>query len=187
MPEQRLNPELSLIMQSIRPEQPGDREIVRQVHEEAFSGEGEARLVDQLRADPQFIPELSLVAECNHEVIGHILFFPVSIAATAGPVPALSLAPLGIRTAYQRKGVGSALTWHGLSECTRLGHRMVICVGHPQFYQRFGFVPARAPGLELPFPAPDEVFLVRELVQDAMKGVTGIVRYPDAFSAVTDV
>jgi asparagine synthase (glutamine-hydrolysing) len=99
---------------------------------------------------------------------------------TAGPVPALSLATLGIRTAFQQKGVGSALTLQGLLECTWLGHRIVICVGHPQFYQRFGFVPARASGLELPFPAPDEVFLVRELVPDAMKRITGLVRYPDA-------
>jgi putative acetyltransferase len=186
MPEQRLNPEPSLDIQSIRPEQPGDREAIRKVHEEAFSGEGEARLVDLLRTTAGFIPRLSLVAECDHAVVGHILFFPVSIATTAGPVNALSLAPLGIRTAFQRKGVGSALTRHGLSECTRLGYRIVICVGHPQFYQRFGFVPARASGLELPFPAPDEVFLVRELVPDAIKGVTGLVGYPDAFSAVSD-
>jgi putative acetyltransferase len=186
MPEQRPTPETSRTMHSIRPEKPEDRETIRKVYEEAFSGEEEAGLVEKLRDDPQFIPGLSLVAECNHEVIGHILFFPVSIATTAGPVPALSLAPLGIRTAFQRKGIGSALTRHGLSECTRLGHRIVICVGHPQFYRRFGFGPARASGLEIPFPAPDEAFLVRALVPDAMKGVTGLVRYPDAFPVVSD-
>ena len=183
MPEQLPNMETTLIMQSIRPEKPGDRETIRKVHEEAFSGDEEALLVDQLRADPLFIPELSLVAECDHTVIGHILFFPVSIANTTGLVPALSLAPLGIQTAFQRKGVGSSLTRHGLSECTRLGHRIVICVGHPEFYRRFGFGPARVSGLELPFPAPDEVFMVREMIPDALKGIRGLVQYPEIFSA----
>lgn len=188
MPKHRPNPDTSRIMPSIRPEKPGDREAIRKVHKEAFSGDEEAGLVDRLRTDPQYIPELSLVAECDHEVVGHILFFPVGIVTTAGPVhAALSLAPLGIRTAFQRNGVGSALTRHGLSECARLGHRIVICVGHPQFYQRFGFVPARPSGLELPFSAPDEVFLVRELAQDALHGIRGLVQYPDAFSTVSGI
>jgi hypothetical protein len=78
MPRQPLNPDTLLNMQSIRPENPRDQNAVRNIHEDGFSGGGEADLVDRLNTDAQFIPRLSLVANCNGELTGHILFFPVS-------------------------------------------------------------------------------------------------------------
>jgi putative acetyltransferase len=71
-----------------------------------------------------------------------------------------------VRPEFQNQGIGSELVRRGLEACRRLGHRVVIVVGHPEYYPRFGFSPARAKGLELPFPAPDDAFLVLELVPE---------------------
>ena len=72
----------------------------------------------------------------------------------------------------------------GLSRARKLGHRAVVVIGHPEYYPRFGFQPARAFGLEVAFPVPDDVFMVLALRDDALNGVTGIVRYHPAFDDV---
>ena len=169
-------------MITIRPETAEDYAAIREVNLLAFGQEVEPRLVEALRRLPDFIPELSLVAVEAGQVVGHILFSPIVIETKDGSVPALTLAPLAVRPEFQNQGVGSALVRRGLEECERLGHRIVVVVGHPPYYPRFGFSPARARGLEAPFPVPDEAFLVLELVPGALDGVAGTVRYPPPFS-----
>jgi len=94
---------------------------------------------------------------------------------------ALALATLAVRPELQNQGIGSELVRDGLERCRNLGHRIVVVVGHPKYYPRFGFSPARAQSLEAPFPVPDEAFLVLELVAGALTGVAGMVRYPPPF------
>jgi len=95
--------------------------------------------------------------------------------------PALALAPLAVRPDFQNQGIGSKLVEKGLEECERLNHKLVIVLGHPKFYPKFGFKPAHDFGVIAPFDVPNESFLILELTSGALKGVSGIVEYPLAF------
>lgn len=172
-------------MTTIRAETPADHAAIAEVNRLAFGREAEARLVEAIRASPGFIPALSLVAERDGDVVGHALFSQIAIRTAAGTeVPALALAPVAVRPAYQRQGIGSALIRAGLDRARALGHRIVVVVGHPDYYPRFGFRPARAQGLEAPFPVADPVFLALALTPGALDGVRGTVVYPEAFAGV---
>ncbi len=168
----------------IRPETAADFGPVRKLNKKAFRGKNESKLVDALRESAGFIPALSLVAQKGGVVAGHILFSPVKIGDLNSPAPALALAPMAVLPDYQNQGIGSALVKHGLEECRKAGHKIIVVVGHPEFYPRFGFVRAVEKGLKLPFEAPDEVFMALELVPDALSGVSGTVEYPQEFHEV---
>jgi putative acetyltransferase len=162
-----------------RPETAADGPAIHDVHARAFGRENEARLVDALRASSEFVPELSLVAVDAPRIVGHILFSGIRIRTAERMIPALALAPVAVLPEHQNQGIGSALIRRGLAESTRLGHRIVVVVGHPSYYPRFGFSPARVRGLQAPFP--DAAFLVQELTPGALTGVCGTVEYPLAF------
>lgn len=168
----------------IRVEEPGDLPAIAQVHTRAFGRDDEARLVDALRGTPAFIPDLSLLAAEGTEVVGHILFSRIAIGAGGSVTKALSLAPLAVLPERQSRGIGSALVERGLAECRRLGHRVVVVLGHPTYYPRFGFTPAAPRGIHAPFPVRPEVFMVLALIPGALDGVHGEVEYPPEFSDV---
>jgi putative acetyltransferase len=169
-------------MLSVRPERPEDRQTIYQINKAAFEGEVEARLVDNLRGTPGFIPELSLVAESDGRVVGHILFSIVHIKSDAGRAPVLALAPMAVTPECQNQAIGSLLVREGLERCKALGHEGVILVGHANYYPRFGFRPAGEKCLRLAFDAPDEAFMALELVPGALDGITGTVEYPPQFN-----
>ncbi len=169
---------------TIRPERSEDYPSIDEVNRLAFGQENEARLVRALRDHEGFDPALSLVAVGDGDVVGHILFSPVTIATAEGPVSALALAPMAVRPEVQNQGIGSRLVREGLEVCRERGHAIVVVVGHPNYYPRFGFTPARARGLEAPFQVPDDAFLVLELIPGALDGVAGIIEYPPAFGEV---
>jgi len=171
---------------TIRKETPADRPAIFEVNLRAFGQPAEAMLVDALRRDGDFIPELSLVAVREGKVAGHILFPPVTIESPTGSVPALALGPMAVLPEFQRRGIGSLLVKEGLAACRRLRHRIVVVVGHPEYYPRFGFTPARARGIEAPFPVPDEAFMVIALDEGSLEAVHGTVRYPHAFDAAME-
>ena len=131
-----------------------------------------------LRGLPEFVPALSLVAETEGRVVGHILLTPTRTSA-GGTV--LALAPVAVDPPFQRQEIGSALVLGALAGARRLGYGVVIVVGHPDYYPRFGFSPARAKGFEAPFPVPDEAFMVLELRPGAA-GAGGTVLYSPAFT-----
>jgi len=168
----------------IRLERPGDADAIFEVNRQAFGQDGEARLVDALRAEGDYTYNLSLVAVSGIRIIGHILFSPVAIVSETAETAALALAPLAVHQDFQCLGVGLALVQEGLEECRRLGHRIVIVVGHPAYYPKFGFVAARDFGIRAPFPCPDDVFMALPLCGGALDGISGTVRYPPAFDAV---
>ena len=144
----------------------------------AFGQDAEARLVDALR-DGGYV-RVSLVAETAGQVIGHILFSDLPIITEAGTVPALALAPMAVLPEVQNQGIGSALVRSGLDECRQQGHKIVVVLGHPHFYSRFGFSPKLAAHLESPFSGKDS-FMALELMAGALDGVTGHVQYPPPF------
>jgi putative acetyltransferase len=168
----------------LRPEGKGDFDAVRKLNKKAFKGNSESKLIDALREADVFIPALSLVAEKGGKVVGHILFTPIVIKDAGAAVPALALAPMAVLPEFQGQGIGTALAKYGLEECRKLGHKIVIVVGHPEYYPRFGFVKAGEKDLALPFEAPEDIFMALELVSGGLAGVRGTIEYPREFSEV---
>jgi putative acetyltransferase len=165
----------------VREEQPADVEAIYAVNAEAFEGEGEARLVDALRAGGGL--SLSLVAEVDGGIVGHIAFSPVTVTRADGTtVSGVGLAPMAVVPGRQRAGIGGRLIEEGLRRLRQ--HRFCVVLGHPAYYPRHGFVLASAHGLAWDRPAPDEAFLVQELVPGGLDGVRGVVRYRPEFDAV---
>jgi putative acetyltransferase len=165
---------------TIRPETSADHAAIREVNRLAFGGEDEARLVDALR-DGGFV-RISLVAEEDSRIIGHILFSVLTIATPQGEIEASSLAPMAVVPSHQRRGIGSSLVREGLRACREAGHRIVIVLGHPEFYPRFGFSAKLAEPLRSVYSGP--AFMAVELVPDALKGIEGEVRYPPPFEGL---
>jgi putative acetyltransferase len=161
----------------VRRERADDLEAVREVIRQAFGQDDEARLVDALRAGGY--SRLSLVAVEGECVVGHVLFSDLPIVTPGGTLPGLALAPLAVRPAHQRRGFGSRLVREGLRACAEAGHRIVVVLGHPDYYPRFGFSAQLAERLKAPFSGP--AFMALELVPGALTGVTGEVRYPPPF------
>ena len=166
----------------IRSEQVDDHAAIAEVNREAFGREGEPRLVAALRDAEGFDPALSLVALRESEVVGHILFSPIHIERDGGDVPAVALAPMAVRPEFQRQGIGSALVRAGLKACSRAEYRIVVVLGHSDYYPRFGFTPACEHGVRAPFEVPDEAFMVLNLVDGGLDDVAGVVRYPGPFA-----
>jgi putative acetyltransferase len=166
-------------MMTIRQEQTGDVASIYRVHHEAFGRSEEADLVDTLRSNEKF--KLSLVAELEGQVVGHILFTGVTIEGAGSRLNALGLAPLAVLTQFQRKGVGSALVWRGLDQCRDMGHDAIVVLGHPEYYPKFGFLPASRYGLRCEFDVPEGVFMALELREGTLQGIGGLVRYQPEF------
>jgi putative acetyltransferase len=165
---------------TIRPEESLDTDAVRIVNERAFGQPAEAALVDALRG---VTGAISLVATIDARVVGHIFFTPVQVGV--GPtVPAVGLAPMAVLPEFQRQGIGSQLVRAGLDACRSQEHGVVVVVGHPTFYPRFGFVPASTVGLECEYDVPPEAFMVLELRPGALALTRGVVRYRAEFSDV---
>jgi putative acetyltransferase len=101
------------------------------------------------------------------------------ILTDRGATPALALAPMAVLPAHQRRGIGSALVRRGLEICREQGARIVVVVGHPEFYPRFGFSAELARPLKSPFSG--EIWMAAELIPAALEGVTGKVAYPPPF------
>lgn len=165
----------------IREEGEQDRASVRAVNLLAFETSAEADLVDAVREAAR--PLVSLVAEVQGDVVGHILFSPVTIDGHPA-VQMMGLAPMAVAPAHQRVGIGSALVRAGLLACADVGTNAVVVLGHPAYYPRFGFIPASRYGLGTSYDVPDDVFLVKELTPGALAGVAGTVRYHPAFREV---
>lgn len=165
----------------IRAEKQDDRDAVHAVNISAFETPSEASLVDTLREQEQ--PVVSLVAEDNGEIVGHIMFFPVSLSGYPN-LKVMGLGPMAVAPEHQRKGIGSALVRAGLEQCKQLGFTAVVVLGHPEYYPRFGFLPSSRFGIDSEYEVPEAVFMAMELQPGALSGKTGRVKYHAAFSNV---
>ena len=166
----------------IRRETESDLPAIYHVNESAFGRPHEAELVNALRGAAT--PFLSLVAEVDEEIVGHILFTPVTVKSTVEAWQAVALGPMGVLPAFQNQGIGSGLVNVGLAACREAGYGVVFVLGHPNFYPRFGFTPAPPRGLPCEFAVPDDAFMVVELIPEALAERQGVVYYHPAFSGV---
>lgn len=165
----------------IRKEEPKDREAVCRLVREAFASAAHADgteqdLVEALRQDPAFVPELSLVAEADGEPVGHILL----TEAAVGGETVLALAPLSVKPAFQRQGVGTALIRAAHSTAAALGYGWSVVLGSETYYPRLGYAPAAQFGIAAPSGIPAENLMAVRLREDAAP-LHGTLVYPAAF------
>ena len=143
----------------VRRERASDVLTIAEIHRSAFKGEVETRLVSALRASDAWLPPLSLVAEVDGQVVGHV----VCTRAHVGETPALGLGPVGVDPAVQESGVGSALMHAVLGAADALDEPVVVLLGHTDYYPRFGFEPATKFGITPPVPEWADHFQARPL------------------------
>ena len=165
----------------IRQEKPEDYEEVYELVREAFASAehadgNEQDLVEALRKGDAFIPELSLVAEEGGRLAGHILF----TKAQVGEAEVLALAPLSVRPAFQRQGVGTALIEEGHRIARKMGYAYSIVLGSENYYPRLGYREAAGFGVEVPEGIPSANFMAIQLLEGA-PALGGPVIYAEEF------
>jgi len=160
----------------IRREQKKDIEAIRQIHEAAFPTPLEAELVDVIEADGHAV--LSLVALHDDMVVGHILFSRLNALESRG-LRASALGPLAVVPAFRERGIATALVREGLARLQGDGEDLVLVLGDPDFYARFGFSAKAAQVFQTPFDGPSLQALA---LTDAGRLAQGVLRYAPAFS-----
>ena len=167
----------------IRQEKPGDIAAIDRVNELAFDRRDEAELVIALRSGQKVT--LSLVAIQDDQIVGHILFSPIHIVAGDGAIYlAVGLGPVAVLPVFQQQGIGSRLVETGLEECRAAGYNIVLVLGHPLYYPRFGFRPAVEYGIKCAYDVPDNAFMALELVPGALSQASGVASYEPEFDGV---
>ncbi|MBW1656526.1 GNAT family N-acetyltransferase [Flavobacterium quisquiliarum] len=170
----------------LRQENINDFESVFQLIEKAFEKEEysdhkEQFLVERLRESDAFIPELSIVAELEGKMVGHILFTKLKIVNDSHAFESLALAPVSVLPEFQGKGIGSKLILYGHEVAKSLDYKSIILLGHKDYYPRFGYEPCEKYNIKMPFDVPAENCMVIALVENSLEGVSGEVIYPKEF------
>lgn len=163
---------------TIRSEEEKDIEQVREILRAAFSSDAESRLVDALRANGKAI--ISLVATYGEQVLGHILFSPVS-TAPPNEAKGIGLAPVAVRPEAQLKGIGSKLIQEGLRRCKEMNYDYCVVLGDPRYYQRFGFEKASPFGIRNEYGVDEEFMFL--LLSDRQP--SGLVKYSEEFAQLS--
>ncbi len=173
----------------IREERQKDFEKINQVVKAAFknveqSDHTEHLLVEKFRKSQAYIPALSLVAQTPQgEIVGHLLLSKAHIINGSQSFEVLALAPLSVAPAFQRNSIGSKLIETAHQRAKKLGYAAIVLLGHKDYYPRFGYKKASLFGVSFPFNAPDDCCMVAELRKNALRGISGVVCYSQAFSS----
>jgi putative acetyltransferase len=162
----------------LRDERAADVRAIRQVNRRAFGRDQEANIVDALRSNGATL--LSMIAVDEADVVGHVMYSPVTIGAMTGA----GLGPMAVVPERQRQGIGSDLVTTSLDRLRSAACPFVVVVGHPSFYPRFGFKPASSYGISCEWPVPDEVFMINVLDALHIQTMRGTARYRPEFSTV---
>ena len=163
----------------VREERPEDIEAIRALNQQAFGQPQEGRLVDALRANGGVL--LSLVAIVAGRGGGHIVYSPVALGTGQQQTLGAGLGPMAVLPEYQRQGIGGKLIETGNRKLRATGCPFVVVLGHPEYYPRFGFRPARGDGVKCEWEVPDSVFMMLIMDPVKMTGVSGVARYRREF------
>ena len=134
-------------------------------------------MIERIRGSKNFVPELSLIAEKNGKIVGHILLSKIKINGEK-EYESLILAPLAVLPELQKQGIGEKLITEGLKKAKELGFSSVIVVGHKDYYPKYGFEKASKRNIKCSFKVPDEAFMAIELNIGALAEKSGIVEFP---------
>ena len=173
----------------IREERQKDFEKINQVVKAAFKNveqtdHTEHLLLERLRKSQAYIPALSLVAQTPQgEIVGHLLLSKAHIINGSQSFEVSALAPLSVAPAFQRNSIGSKLIEVAHQRAKKLGYTAIVLLGHKDYYPRFGYKKASLFGVNFPFNAPDDCCMVAELRKNALRGISGVVCYSQAFSS----
>jgi len=167
----------------VRAETPEDFRAIDVVNLSAFEGEAEAQLIGELRKSKVFIPDLSLVAELNGRIVGHVVLSKVQLKSSQGATEILALGPMSVVPSQSHRGIGSELIEAAVARAKPLCYTAIVVAGHPDYYLRFGFKPAKSWGVSCNLPIPEDALTAMELVDGAL-AVGGEVEYPDLFKAL---
>lgn len=173
-------------MLTIREEEIKDYNEVERVVEESFkaaefSDKNEHNLVKKLRKSNEFVKELSLIAEEEDKILGHVLLTKALINGENTSFETLALAPLAVLPEYQKSGIGKILMNKAIERARELGYKSIVVLGHENYYPKFGFEKASKYGVKAPFEVPDEAYMILELLPGGLNGVSGIVEYSKMF------
>ncbi len=164
----------------VRAEVPDDFRAIDVVNLSAFQGEAEAQLVDELRKSKAFIPDLSLVAELNNRIVGHVVLSKVALMTGQGKQEILALGPMSVVPSQSHRGIGSELIDAAIARAKALCFGAIVIAGHPDYYLRFGFKPAADFELTSNLPIASDAITAMELTAGALAG-GGEILYPDLF------
>ena len=167
----------------VRAEVAGDFNAIDVVNLSAFQGEAEAQLVGELRKSPLFIPDLSLVAELNGRIVGHVVLSKVKLKSSGGETEILALGPMSVVPSQSHRGIGSELIDAAVARAKPLCYTAIVVAGHPEYYERFGFKPASEWGVSCNLSIPGDALTAMELVDGSLAS-GGEVQYPDIFRAL---
>ena len=170
----------------IRQEKPSDHQPVFDLITQAFrtaefTDGKEQFLVSKLRLSSSFVPELSLVAETEGRIVGHVLLTKIKMRNGEKLFDSLALAPVSVLPQLQNKGIGTVLIEHAHRKAKELGYKSVVVVGHEKYYPRFGYERADKFGIRVPFDVPEENCVVIELTANGLANVHGVVEYAKEF------
>ena len=170
-----------------RAERPADHRLISEVVAAAFGSPAEAELVETIRESEYFLPRLSLVAESDGRIVGHVMVSHATLHGQEGERRVAMLSPLAVDPAFQRRGIGSALVREVTAQADALGEPLVVLEGSPRFYKRFGFEHSLLHGIEITLPswAPPEAAQVLRL-SSYDPSIRGRVKYPPAFDAFAE-
>lgn len=170
------------IRQEVQADYPIVFNLIEQVfRNETMSDKKEQFLVERLRNSDSFVPELSLVAEVNHEIVGYILLTKISIATNIESITSLALAPVAVLPTFQKKGIGGQLIEEVHRIAKGLGYQSIILLGYEDYFPKFGYQPLHKFNISLPFDAPKENCMAIELVPNVLKNKEGKIIYPKEF------
>ncbi|HRN94665.1 MAG TPA: N-acetyltransferase [Chitinophagales bacterium] len=169
---------------NIQQETAQDFNAVFELNKLAFGQENEPKLVELLRKSSAFIPELSLVAWFQNQIVGHILFTKIKIVNNENDTESLALAPMAVLPEFRQKGIGGQLVNSGIEEAKELGYKSIIVLGHEHYYPKFGFEPAEKWNIKSPYDVPANVFMALELTPNGLENTSGLVVYPKEFDTV---
>jgi putative acetyltransferase len=167
----------------VRAEAPEDVRAIDVVNLSAFQGEEEARLVTAIRASAVFIPDLSLVAELNGRIVGHLLLSKVHLQRGAESKSILALGPMSVVPSQSHRGIGSALIQAAIGRARDMRYTAIVVAGQPEYYERFAFKPAANWGVTSNLRLPADALTAMELVPGTLQG-GGQVVYPAAFAEI---
>jgi putative acetyltransferase len=172
---------------TIRPETHDDYQSIYQLNKTAFGRENEAVLIDKIRDSYNYIPTLSLVAIVNDQIVGYIMFSYIDLinhhTFGVNKMKTLGLAPLAVAPTHQKQGIARQLITTGFQLANERGEPLVVILGEPNFYQKFGCLPAMNYQIASPFNTATEYWMIKPLenYHDLYKGQ---VNYPEYFDDV---
>ena len=168
---------------TVRKEESADVKAIDVVHMSAFEGDDEVGLIDSLRKSSTFVPDLSLVAEFNSRIVGHVLLTKVRLQHGASGTDILALAPMAVVPSQSHRGIGGELVNAAIAIARKQNHGAIVVVGHPEYYQKFGFEPGSKWKLSCNLPVPDDIISALELVPGTL-GNDGHVIFPSHFEKI---